>query len=482
MPIIAQIAAASGPDLWPLAILVLSVGLIILLITVARVHAFFALTLAAFAVGILARPGSLPNEEAGVNHWVYSVELATKEMGTMAGKIAVVIGLAAAIGMCLMESGAADKVVRRFLAAFGEKRAGFAICVSGYILSIPIFFDTFFMLLLPLAQALALRMGRNYVLYVLAICCGGVVTHSLVIPHPGPLAMADTLGIRAGLTVWVGILVGIVPVMVSWQVAKWLNRKYPVPVRESSSGSLEGLKRIAEKPESELPSFVASIAPVLVPIFLISFASTLVALPSLRESWPTSYAVFEFLGERNIALLIGVLMAMAVLIRQRATSARDLQQLLGHPLSVAAVVILITSAGGAYGLMLRNVGVGDTVKELVAGREINLVLLAWLVTAVIRVAQGSATVAMLTSAALVLPVIGDGSELPFHPVYIFLAIGFGAMILSWMNDSGFWVISKLSGFTEGETLRTWTVIATVNSLTGIAFVYLLSKVLPFAPG
>ncbi|MFM1945678.1 MAG: Gnt-II system L-idonate transporter [Verrucomicrobiota bacterium] len=465
-----------------MGVLAISVCLIIFLITVARVHAFFALSLAAFTVGILSRPGSLPGEKEGANHWVYAIDLATQGLGTTAGKIAVVIGLAAAIGMCLMESGAADKVVRRFLAVFGEKRAGFAICLSGYILSIPIFFDTFFMLLLPLAQALALRTGRNYVLYVLAICCGGVVTHSLVIPHPGPLAMADQLGIDAGLSVWVGIVVGIVPVLLTWQVVKWLNARVEVPLRETSAGSLEGLKRIAEQPESALPSFVASIAPVLVPIFLISFASTLAALPGLKASAPMFYAVFEFLGERNVALLIGVLMALAVLVKQKGTSAKEIQNLVGHPLSVAAVVILITSAGGAYGLMLRNIGVGDTVKELVAGRDINLVLLAWLMASVIRVAQGSATVSMMTTVALMSPLMADGSQMTFHPVYIFLAIGFGSMIMSWMNDSGFWVVSKLSGFTEGETLRTWTVVATVNSVAGISVVYVLSKLLPFAPG
>ncbi len=481
MPLFGQVAAA-GPDLWPLGVLAISVCLIIFLITVARVHAFFALSLAAFTVGILSRPGSLPGEKEGANHWVYAIDLATQGLGTTAGKIAVVIGLAAAIGMCLMESGAADKVVRRFLAVFGEKRAGFAICLSGYILSIPIFFDTFFMLLLPLAQALALRTGRNYVLYVLAICCGGVVTHSLVIPHPGPFAMADQLGIDAGLSVWVGIVVGIIPVMLTWQVVKWLNARVQVPLRETSAGSLEGLKRIAEQPESALPSFVASIAPVLVPIFLISFASTLAALPGVKASEPMFYAVFEFLGERNVALLIGVLMALAVLVKQKGTSAKEIQNLVGHPLSVAAVVILITSAGGAYGLMLRNIGVGDTVKELVAGRDINLVLLAWLMASVIRVAQGSATVSMMTTVALMSPLMADGSQMTFHPVYIFLAIGFGSMIMSWMNDSGFWVVSKLSGFTEGETLRTWTVVATVNSVAGISVVYVLSKLLPFAPG
>jgi GntP family gluconate:H+ symporter len=236
---------------------------------------------------------------------------------------------------------------------------------------------------------------------------------------------------------------------------------------------------MADKPESELPSLVASLAPVLVPIFLISFASTLAALPvGIRTDWPTLYRVAEFAGNRNVALLIGVGLAVAVLIGRRGVSAREIERLVGPPLEVAAVVILITSAGGAYGLMLKNSGVGETVKALVAGREINLILLSWLVAAVIRLAQGSATVAMLTAAALVLPLLTP--DLPFHPVYIFLSIGFGAMIFSWMNDSGFWVVSKLSGITEGETLKTWSVITTTNSLVGVVLVYFLAKILPFA--
>lgn len=477
MHLMAQ-AVTGSLDIWPFVVLACSVGLIVLLITVLRVHAFLALVLAAFAAGLLSRPGTLPGEADGKSHWVQAIEVTTSEFGVTAGKIAVVIGLAALIGMCLMESGAADKVVRRFLAVFGEKRAGFAICVSGYVLSIPIFFDTFFMLLLPLAQALALRTGRDYVLYLLAICCGGVVTHSLVAPHPGPLAMAEALHLDLGLTVWAGILVGFIPVMVSWQVAKWLNRRYPVPLRETATGRLEDLRRLAEKPESELPPFVLSILPVILPIALISLASTFAAVKSWREGWPVVYRAIEFLGNRNVALLIGAGIALWLLVRQRGLGRRQVESLLGPPLGVAAIVILITSAGGAYGLMLKNAGVGVAVQSLVAGHNINLVILAWLLAAVIRVAQGSATVAMLTTSAMIYPMMGDG--LPYHPVYVFMAIGFGAMILSWMNDSGFWVVSKLSGMTEQETLRTWTVIATVNSVVGVTVCWVLSRVLPFA--
>lgn len=480
MPTILFAQAAVSPGYWPLVVLAVAVALIVVLITVVRVHAFLALILAAFAAGLLSWPGTLPGEAEGKSHWVQAVELTAGEFGTTAGKIGIVIGLAAIIGMCLMESGAADKVVRRFLAVFGEKRAGFALCVSGYVLSIPIFFDTFFMLLLPLAQALALRTGRDYVLYLLAICCGGVVTHSLVAPHPGPLAMAEALHLDLGLTTWVGILVGVLPVLITWQVAKWINRHYPVPLRPTAAGSLEELRRLADRPESELPGFVPSIAPVILPIFLISLASTFVALKASLADWPGLYRTVEFLGNRNVALLIGAMLALAVLVWCRRPGRDGIERLMGPPLGVAAMVILITSAGGAFGLMLRNAGVGTAVQSLVAGQGINLVVLSWLLASVIRVAQGSATVAMLTTAAMVEPMLGP--DLPYHPVYVFLAIGFGAMILSWMNDSGFWVISKLSGLTERETLRSWTVVATVNSVAGVAVVWLLSKALPFAPG
>jgi GntP family gluconate:H+ symporter len=472
-----MIAAAVDGGLWPFAVLAIAVCVIVLLITVARLHAFLALILAAMCVGWLAK--ELPGD-AGQSHWVQAVELTTAGFGVTAGKIAVVIALASVIGMCLMESGAADKVVRRFLAVFGEKRAGAALMLSGYVLSIPIFFDTFFMLLLPLAQALAYRTGRDYLLYVMAICCGSIVTHSLLIPHPGPLAMAEALQIDAGLTIVVGLVVGLVPVLVTWQVMKWVSGRLSIPLRESGTTRLSDLKAIVDKPESELPSFVASILPVIAPIFLISLASSVAAIEGFKENNPRLYTVIEFAGNRNVALLIGTVMAGWLVMWQRKMRLADLGRSLAAPLETAGVIILITSAGGAFGAMLSHAGVGKAVQAAAEGREVNLILLAWVVATVIRVAQGSATVSMLTTSAMVYPLLGAG--LPYDPVYIFMSIGFGAMTLSWMNDSGFWVVCKLSGFTEQETLKSWTVLATVNSLVGLATCLVLSKVLPRIPG
>jgi GntP family gluconate:H+ symporter len=488
------LALADASTLWPFVILVVCVATIILLITVLRIHAFLALIIVAILAGLLAKQGTLPGEPAK-SHWVQAVEVTTAEFGTTAGKIGIVIGLAAIISICLMESGAADKVVRRFLALFGEKRAGLAIVTSSYILSIPIFFDTFFMLLLPLARALALRTGRNYVLYVLAICCSGVVTHSLLAPHPGPLAMAELLKVDLGITILVGLACGILPVAAAWQFAKWINRRVAIPLRETPGASTAELRSIAEKPEVELPSFFWSITPVLLPVLLIGLASFFDAAVKSPATFPWLINLFgggdsfkgaaravEFIGNRNMALLFGAAIAIGVLIRQKKISFASLGTMIGPPLETAGVIILITSAGGAFGLMLKNAGVGDAVKAVAGGASINLVLLSWLVAAVIRIAQGSATVAMLTTSAMIYPIMSSGPALPYHPVYIFLAIGFGAMICSWMNDSGFWVVGKLSGFTEKETLKTWTGVVTVASIAGLIECLVLSSVLPLKAG
>lgn len=289
--------------LWPFVILLLCVVTIIALITKLRVHAFLALIGVAILAGLLAPRGSLPGEPAR-SHWIQAVEITTLEFGTVCGKVGVVIALASIIGGCIMESGAADKVVRRFIAAFGERRAGLALVTGGFLLGLPIFFDTFFMLLIPLARALRLRTGKDYTLFVLAICTAGGVTHSLVAPHPGPLAMAEVLKLDLGWSVIVGALASIPPVMFGWQVSKWLNRRCNVPLRETAGLSLAELQCISNQPESELPSFAASILPVLLPIVLISAASFLAAFGGAARVG-FAYPLIEFIGNRNIALLLG---------------------------------------------------------------------------------------------------------------------------------------------------------------------------------
>ena len=199
--------------------------------------------------------------------------------------------------------------------------------------------------------------------------------------------------------------------------------------------------------------------------------------PGGPDTFASIERIFLFLGNKNIALLIGTAIALWVLARQRQLSFAALGELLGKPVETAGVIIVITAAGGAFGAMLRNAGVGDAIKAVAEGSGINLLVLSYLVAVTIRFAQGSATVAMLTTSAMMFEVI-QGAALPYNPMYIFLAIGFGAFSISWMNDSGFWVVSRLSGMTERETLRTWTVSTIALSLVGFLQVCLFSVLLP----
>jgi gluconate:H+ symporter, GntP family len=474
--LLANTAGTAPQGTWPFVVLIICVALIVVMITVLKLHAFLALILAGVSAGLLSRVGSLEGEPKN-SHWVQAVELTAKEFGNTAGEVGVVVGMAAIIGMCMFESGAAEKVVRRFLAVFGEQRAGIALLFASYVLSMPIFFDTFFMLLLPIAMALAIRTGKNYVMYSLVICSAGTMTHGLMVPHPGPIAMSKILGIEVGTAMIGGALIGLVPVSLSWFLIKRINAKMPIAVRATAGKSLEELSASMDRPESELPSFMAAIVPVLLPIILISLASTLDALASFKLENPGAYRFFEFIGNRNIALGVGALLSIAVVAKQRGWNLDTISNKIAPPLETAGVIIMITSAGGAFGLMLKNAGVGGAIQEAAAGYSLDLILLSWATASVIRVAQGSATVSLLTTAAMMQPIIAAGS-LPYNPVYVFAAIGFGGMICPWMNDSGFWVVGRLAGFNEKETLKTWTTILTFNSVVGLITVLILSRVLP----
>jgi GntP family gluconate:H+ symporter len=454
----------------PLAVLALSVVFIVVAIAWLRIHAFFALMFAAMFVGLLTAAG-----QAGDGRFIKTVEAVMTEFGVAAGKIGFTIAIASVIGVALMESGAADKIIRRFIGVLGEKRASFALLACGFVLSIPVFFDTVFFLLVPLARALSLRTGKDYMLYVLAICAGGVITHGTVPPTPGPLVVAETMKLDLGLTIVGGIAFGIIPALVGLVFARWINVRLPIPVREASGSSLASLEEVASRREDQLPGFWWSISPVILPVLLIAIAST---AGTLRASLsPTLVQTVEFLGNKNIALLIGAFIALGVYARQKKLGLKQLGDSMGPPLEVAGVIILITAAGGAYGAMIKNAGVGDSVRTLAEGSAVNYVLLSWVLAAVVRVAQGSATVAMITASSIMLSIAGPGG-FGVHPLYIFLAVGYGATTLSWMNDSGFWVISRLGGLTEGETLRSWTVLLTIISVVGLILALVASSIWP----
>lgn len=406
------------------------------------------------------------------SHWVKAVETPLKEMGAVAGSIAFVIALAAVIGICLTESGAADKIVLRFVAVLGEKRAGAAMLLSGFVLSVPVFFDTVFFLLIPLARALARRVGKNYVFFVLAMAGGGVITHSVVPPTPGPLLMAEEYGFSLGTAILGGTLMGLLPAFAALWMARRLDRRFPVVPTDDLEMQGE-----ASFSEEGLPPFWLAILPVVLPVVLVTSVSIVDALGAGGESvaW---YQALAFFGNKNIALLVGAMLSVALVIRKLGRDRIALEGFINSAMQMAGVIILITSAGGAFGAMIGHSGIKDTIQEFYAeGR--GLILLAWGVAAVMKIAQGSGTVAMITTSAMMSGIVSD-AELGFHPLYIYMATGFGSLFISWMNDSGFWVVGRMSGFSEKQTLKTWTVLLMVIALVGLLQTMVLSYLIPLA--
>jgi GntP family gluconate:H+ symporter len=456
--------------LGPLGILALSIGFIVILIAGLRLGAFFSLILTALLVALLTAATKTGDQRFGL-----AITSVMTEFGLTAGKLAVPIAAAAVIGRCLILSGGADKVVRKFIGATGEDRAALALLGSGLFLSAPVFFDTVMLLLLPLARSLSLRTGKNYLLYVLAICVGGAIANGTLPPAPGPLFVADKLHVGLGLTFLAGTLFAILPSLLGLYLARRFDLRMPVPVRAPAGSTLAALTAESARPDSELPVFWASIAPVLVPVVLIG-AAACTAFPGLHL--PAGIAqVLGVLGDKNIALLIGATIALAVYLQQRQVSWRTIGKFVGPPLEGAGTIILVISAGGAYGGMIKNAGVGDTILHLAGNHVLNYVLLAWVISAVIRAAQGSSTVATITAAGIMVSIAGTHG-FGVHPLYIFLAIGYGAKCMSWMNDAGFWIIAQVSEITQSELLRSWSIVISIVSLAGLAEVLAASWLFP----
>ncbi len=444
---------------WPFAVLLLSVILVIVQITRWRIHPFIALMLSAILVGLLSP--SLP-VVSGQSPLVTVVELPMAEFGIMVGKIGWVIAVASVIGTAMMESGAAEQIVNWLLKTLGEKRAAIALIISGFVLSIPVFFDTVFLLLVPLAITLALKTGKNFVLYVVAIGGGAVISHTIVPPTPGPLIMAETFNLELGTVILAGIAAGIIPAISVLFIAKWMNKKLNIPVRVTDKHVT-----LIENP----PSLFLSVLPVVVPLFMISLASLIEGVTGELPGW------IAFQGNKNIAMTVGAIISLLLWVRTQKLSSKELWEAAAKPLEIGGIIILITSAGGAFGAMIKHSGIGEAISQVTEGFNISFILLGWMIAAVMKIAQGSGTVSMITASAIMAAIIGK-TDLPYHPIYVLLSVGFGSLFISWMNDSGFWVVVRMSGFTEKEGIKTWTTLLAILSFIGLIQVWLLSWLFP----
>jgi GntP family gluconate:H+ symporter len=422
----------------PLVTLFLSMTLIVALIIWVRVHAFLALIAGGLFVALVSP--AIPKSDA-------ATALAT-DFGTVAGRIGLVIAFAAIIGEALLRSGAAMAIVQRITSLVGQARAHVAMWAAGYVLSVPVFFDTVFYLLVPLARALQTQTGRRYAVYVTAICAGGAATHVFVPPTPGPLAAASTLQVDLGLMIIMGLIVAV-------------------------PGS--ALEAAAAGPiETRLPPFGLSLLPIVLPVLLISARTASAAsIPGTRFAAAASFA-----GDPNFALLVSTILALWIWMKYRSLSLREVMAGNDGALASAGVIILITAAGGAYGSMLAKAGAGASLAAFATAVGLPVMWLAFLLSSLLKIAQGSSTVAIITTAGVLQGVYAAGGTGLPHPVFAALACGGGSLVISWMNDSGFWVISRMGGFPERETLIIWTIPAAMVGTGGFLTALVLSWILP----
>jgi GntP family gluconate:H+ symporter len=405
-------------------------------------------------------------------------ERVAADFGRTCASIGILIAMAAIIGKCLLDSGAADKIVRSAMRLTGERGAPIAFLGSGFLLGIPVFFDTVFYLMIPLGKALQMRTGRNYLLFVLSIVAGATMAHSLVPPTPGPLFVAGALGVDLGTMIVAGCLVGVFSSTAGFLYARFVNARGEVPLRESPDFSLKDLEQLSKRDESQLPPLWLALTPIVLPVLLIAGNTVLKTFKLLPDDSPVA-PLAATLGNKNVALAIAAGVAMVTLIWQQRTSLAELHQAVGASLASGGVIILITAGGGAFGGALKQTGVANLIREIPTESHLVVLVLAFLITTAIRTAQGSATVAMITAVG-VLAAFAEPGQLGCNPVYLALAIGCGSKPVAWMNDSGFWVICKMSGMTEAEGLRYVTPMSILMGVVGLAVTLLAAWLMPLS--
>ena len=475
----------------PLFILAIGILVVVGGIIGLRLHAFLALLLGAFVVAILTPEaaiilyatgkGASLAEAQNLAHQKEGLRIAV-QFGETCGKIGILIAMASIIGKTMLESGAAERIVRSALKITGEKNAPVTFLGSSFFIGIPVFFDTVFYLMVPLAKAMAMKIGKNYLLLILCITAGAAMANSLVPPTPGPLFLISEMNIPIGMMMIGGILVGSITIIAGYFYAAWANRKWPIPLRDSADAPLDEIRKLSNKDENLLPSLWLSLSPILIPIALISanaFIKTFSTVDALSESviYTALISFLDFFGEKNIALALGALSSLIILAVQKSGDKKGLTSSVQTALMSAGVIILITAAGRAFGGMLQQTGISMRIGELTKDYQMALIPLAFFITAIVRTAQGSATVAMITASGI-LAGMSNSISLEYHQLYIGLSIACGSKLIPWMNDSGFWIVCKMSNLTEQELLKTFSPMLTIMGIVGLIVIMVAANLIP----
>ncbi|MEU3649205.1 gluconate:H+ symporter [Lentzea sp. NPDC034063] len=459
----------STPGLLTLA--VVSIAVLLLLIIKFKVEPFIALIVVALLVALLA---GVPVEALVGSAQKASDSLLEKGFGSILGHIAAIIGLGTLLGAILEASGGAQVLMDKLMNAFGEKKAPVAIGLAGLIFGVPVFFDIGIFVLAPLVYVAAKRSGKSIVLFAMPLLAGLSVMHAFMPPHPGPVAAAGLLKVSLG---WI-IIMGLAVAIPSWFVggvlySYWIGKRLNVPVPEEMLAAAELARAENGEDDRDPPSLGLVLSIIGLPLVLIlagTFGSILLTKGSRL------YSVATFFGTPAVALTISVLLAFWLLGFRRGMTREKVAELSAASLKPVAMILLVVGAGGFFGAVLAATGIGKTLANELSGIGLPVIALAYVISCVIRIAQGSATVAIVTTAGIVAPVVADLGYSQPQLALVVMAIASGSIIASHVNDGGFWIVSRYFGLSVKETLQSWTVLETILSVVGFVVAGLLSLV------
>ena len=429
---------------------------LVVLIARLKLHPFIALVSVSLAMGVAA--GMPP---------VAAVKAFQDGVGNVLGFIAIVVGLGTMLGKMMAESGAATRIATTLIDLFGERRVHWAIMVVAFIVGIPVFFQVGFVLLIPLVFTIARRTGMSLVKIGIPLVAGLSVVHGMLPPHPAAMLAVAAYKADVGRTILYGLLVGLPTAALAGPIfATWISPRIVLPAENPIAKQLEG------ESVAQMPGFAISLFTVLIPVILIVLAS---AADMTLDPASSVRAALHFVGHPIVALLLALLFSFWSLGRPRHFTREQVMKFCNDCLAPTATILLVIGAGGGFNQVLVQSGVGGAIAKMAIGSHASPLILAWIVAALIRVATGSSTVAMTAAAGIVAPIAlatpGTNAEL------LVLATGAGALVLSHVNDAGFWLIKEFFNMTVPQTLKTWTVAETIIGVAGLGFTLLLSLVL-----
>jgi gluconate:H+ symporter, GntP family len=444
-------------SLFLLGTTLVAVIVLILLISIAKLNPFLTLILISLSLAMVA---GMPLSTA-----IHSFETG---MGNTLGHIAIVVALGTMLGKMMAESGGADQVAHTLIRLFGEKRVPWAMMVIGLIVGLPAFFEVGFVLLIPIAFTVARRTGTSLILVALPMVAGLSVVHGLVPPHPAALLAVAIYKANVGRTIFYALLIGVPIAIVAGPLyAKWIAPRVVLPLDSGMAADF-----VDHGTERKLPGFGVTILTILLPVFLMiagSWADTV----SPAGSWLNQ--VLHLAGNDDLALFIGVLVSFFTLGRLRGFTRDTILRFSNECLAPTATITLLVGAGGGFGRVLQDSGVSQAIIHIALNAHVPLLLLAWLLAALMRLATGSATVAMTTAAGIVAPIALHSTGV--QPELLAIATGAGSLIFSHVNDGGFWLVKEYLGMSVTQTMKTWSVCETIISVAGLGLTVGLSFVI-----